>query len=125
MLGLRANTGLDSFVCTPSEIKTFVDVLPTLSSIGYLKANVQLLKEEDHPSLLQVRGLRSVTLEFASWQLIHALPTWAADTLGPTLKNLTFYVSVLIASLDTELISLSELFRTDGGDNPGHHHASS
>ena len=81
-------------MCTPSEVKTFIDVLPTLSSIGYLRANVQLLKEEDHPSLLQVRGLRSITLEFASWQLIHALPTWAIDSLGSTLNNLTFYVSM-------------------------------
>ena len=95
MLGLRADTGLDSFVCTPSEVKTFVDILPTLSSIGYLRANVQLLKVEDHPPLLRIRGLRSITLEFATWELIHALPTWAADTLGSTLKTLTFYVSVL------------------------------
>ena len=93
MLGLRADTGIDSFVCTPSEVKTFVDILPTLSSIGYLRANVQLLKAEDHPSLLRVRGLRSITLEFATWELIHALPTWATDTLGSTLKTLTFYVS--------------------------------
>lgn len=93
VLGLRTNTSLDSFVCTPSEVKTFVDILPTLSSIGYLRVNVQLLKEEEQPSLLQVRGLRSVALEFASWKMINALPTWAADTLRPTLKNLTFYVS--------------------------------
>lgn len=95
VLGLRANTGLDSFVCTPSEVKNFVDVLPTLSSIGYLKANVQLLEEKDLPLLFQVRGLRSITLEFAPWQLIHALPKWAADHLGSTLKNLTLYVSML------------------------------
>ena len=93
MLGLLADTNLDSFVCTPSEVKTFVDILPTLSSIGYLRANVQLLKEEDQPSLLQIRGLRSITLDFAPGGLIRALPAWAADTLGPTLKNLTFYVS--------------------------------
>jgi len=95
VLRLRANMSLDSFVCTPSEVNTFVDILPTLSSIGYLRVNVQLLKEEEQPSLLQVRGLRSITLEFASWRLINALPTWAADTLGPTLRNLTFYVSAL------------------------------
>lgn len=82
-------------MCTPSEVKTFVDILPALSSIGYLRVNVQLLKEEEQPSLLQVRGIRSITLEFASWMLINALPTWAADTLGSTLKNLTFYVSAL------------------------------
>ena len=95
VLALRANTSLESFECTPSEVKTFADILPTLSSIGYLRANVQLLKEEEQPLLLQVRGLRSVTLEFASWKLIHTFPTWAADTLGPTLKNVTFYVSML------------------------------
>ena len=93
MLGLRADAGLDSFVCTPSEVEAFVDILPTLASIGYLRANVQLLKEEDQPSLLRIRGLRSITLEFASRELIHALPTWAADTLGSTLKSLTLYVS--------------------------------
>ena len=70
-------------------------MLPTLSSVGYLRVNVQLLKEEEQPSLLQVRGLRSITLEFASWKLINALPTWAADSLGSTLKNLTLYVSAL------------------------------
>jgi hypothetical protein len=95
VLEQRANMSLDSFVCTPSEVSTFVDILPTLSSIGYLRVNVQLLKEEEQPSLLRVRGLRSITLEFASWKLINALPTWAADTLGSTLKNLTFYVSAL------------------------------
>ena len=95
VLGMRANTSLESFVCTPSEVKTFVDILPTLSSIGYLKANVQLLKEEDHPSLLQVRGLRGLTLEFASWALIRVLPTWAAGSLGSTLRSLSFYVRTL------------------------------
>ena len=95
VLGLRANTSLNSFVCTPSEVKTFVDILPTLSSISYLRVNVQLLKEEEQPLLLQVRGIRSIALEFASWRLINALPTWAADTLGATLKNLTFHVSTL------------------------------
>ncbi|KAF9645527.1 hypothetical protein BDM02DRAFT_3189629 [Thelephora ganbajun] len=91
ILGLRTNTSLDSFVCTPFEVKTFVDILPTLASIGYLRANVQLLKEGEQPSLLQVRGLRSITLEFASWKLTNVLPTWAADTLSSTLKNLTLY----------------------------------
>jgi hypothetical protein len=80
-------------VCTPTEVTAFVDVLSTLSSIRFLRVNVQLLTEEEHPSLLRVRDLRSLTLEFASWKLIEALPRWAADTLGSTLKNLTFYVS--------------------------------
>jgi hypothetical protein len=82
-------------VCTPSEVNIFVNILPTLSSIRYLRANVQLLKEEEQPSLLRIRGLRSVALEFASWKLINVLPTWAADTLGSTLENLTFYVRAL------------------------------
>ena len=82
-------------MCTPSEVKAFVDILPTLSSIGYLRANVQLLKVEDHPSLLRVRGLRSIALDFATGETIRALPTWAAGTLGLTLKNLAFYVSTL------------------------------
>ena len=82
-------------MCTPSEVKTFVDILPTLASIGYLRVNVQILREEEQSSLLRVRGLRSITLEFASWGLINALPTWAANALGSTLKNLSFYVSAL------------------------------
>ena len=95
ILRLRANTSLESFVCTPSEVNVFVNILPTLSSIRYLRMNVQLLKEEEQPSLLQIRGLRSIALEFAPWGLINALPTWAADTLGSTLKNLTFHVRAL------------------------------
>lgn len=71
----------------------FVDVLASLSSVRYLRANVQMLKEEEQPLLLQVRGLRSLTLEFAPWKLIEVLPKWAADTLGHSLETLTFYVS--------------------------------
>ena len=85
---------------------------------------MQLLKAEDHSSLLRVRGLRSITLEFATWELIHALPTWAADTLGSTLKTLTFYVSALLGAI-TELTSLPELFWTDGGDYSTHRGTSS
>lgn len=82
-------------MCTPTEVMHFVDILATLSSVRYLRANVQMLTEKEFPSLFQVRGLRSLTLEFARWRLINALPTWAGDTLGQSLKNLTFYVSVL------------------------------
>ncbi|KAF9781153.1 hypothetical protein BJ322DRAFT_255344 [Thelephora terrestris] len=91
VLALRAGTGLESFVCTPTEVMIFVDVLASLSSVRYLRANVQMLKEEEQPLLLQVRGLRSLTLEFAPWKLIEVLPKWAADTLGHSLENLTFY----------------------------------
>ena len=93
VLGLRTGTGLESFVCTPTEVMTFVDILAMCTFVRYLRANVQMLKEEEQPSLLQVRGLRSLTLDFASPKLIAALPTWASGTLGSTLKNLTFYVS--------------------------------
>ena len=95
VLGLRAGTGLESFVCTPTEVMTFVDILAMFTSIRYLRANVQMLNEKEQPLLLQVRGLRSLTLDFASRGLIAALPTWAADTLGSSLKQLTFYVSTL------------------------------
>ena len=54
-----------------------------------------MLKEEERPLLLQVRGIRSLTLEFASCELIGVLPKWATDTLGYSLENLTFYVSTL------------------------------
>ena len=74
---------------------SFVDILAMFTSIRYLRANVQMLKEEEQPLLLQVHGLRSLTLEFASRKLINVLPTWAADTLGSSLQNLTFYVSTL------------------------------
>lgn len=93
VLGLRTGTGLESFVCTPTEVMTFVDILAEFASIRYLRANVQMLKEEEQPSLFRVRGLRSLTLDFASQKLIAALPTWAADALGSSLKNLSFSVS--------------------------------
>lgn len=109
-------------MCTPSEVKTFVDILPTLSSVGYLRANVQLMKVEDHRSLLRVRGLRSITLEFATWELIRALPTWASDTLGSTLKTLTFYVGDLcLQSMWNRTDKPSELLWTDGGDDSTYH----
>ena len=82
-------------MCTPTEVMTFVDILASLSSVRYLRANVQMLKEEERPLLLQVRGLRSLTLEFASCELIGVLPKWATDMLGYSLENLTFYVSTL------------------------------
>lgn len=105
VLGMRTGTGLESFVCTPTEVMTFVDILAKCTSIRYLRANVQMLKEEDQPTLLQVRGLRSLALDFASPKLIAALPTWAAGTLGLSLKNLTFYVSNGFPSSKSELKS--------------------
>jgi hypothetical protein len=92
---MRKGTGLESFVCTPTEVTIFVDILAMYTSIRYLRANVQLLKEEEQPKLLQVRGLRSLGLDFASPKLIAALPTWAGSTLGSSLKNLTLYVGQL------------------------------
>lgn len=93
VLNMRVGMGLESFVCTPAEVTTFVDILATLSSLAYLRANVQMLKEEDQPLLLQIRGLRSLTLDFASSKVVYALPTWAAESLGQSLVNLSLYVS--------------------------------
>lgn len=74
---------------------TFVDILATFTSIRYLRANVQMLKEEQYPLLLQGRGLRNLTLDFASRELVAVLPTFIEYTLGSSLKNLSFYVSTL------------------------------
>lgn len=100
-------------MCTPTEVMHFVDILATLSSVRYLRANVQMLTEKELPSLFQVRGLRSLTLEFAPWRLINAMPTWAGDTLGQSLENLTFYGSSQL-TVDILLTTVARLPKLTG-----------
>jgi hypothetical protein len=56
---------LDSFVCTPSDVNAFVDTLPTLSSIGYLRVNVQLMKGGEQPHFYE-----SAVLGASRWNLL-------------------------------------------------------
>lgn len=83
---------LSSFHCSPSSIQAYLPSLQNLQFLENLRINAQLGAEQTE-MLVQLQGVKNLTLDYASWHVISALPRWAAEKLAPKLTSLTLYVS--------------------------------
>jgi hypothetical protein len=79
-------------MCSPSQIQAFLPPLQKFSQLESLRINAQLAAEQTE-MLVQLSGVKNLTLDFASWHVVDALPRWAAEKLAPTLTCLTIFVS--------------------------------
>jgi len=75
-------------------------ILPSLQDKGRLEGvriNAHLTTEQSK-TLLKFGKLKNLTLEFASWNVVDLLPTWA-ETISRTLTTLTLYVRSLVSKI--------------------------
>jgi len=72
-------------------------MLPSLQdkeSLESVRINAHMTTEQSK-TLLKFGKLKSLTLEFASWNVVDLLPAWA-ETISRTLTTLTLYVRSLL-----------------------------
>ena len=75
-------------------------ILPSLQdkeSLESMRINAHLTTEQSK-TLLKFGKLKSLTIEFASWNVVDLLPTWA-ETISRTLTILTLYVRWVLSQI--------------------------
>ena len=82
-----------SFTCT-SDVPPFLPLLPTKERLTELKLHAAFSTEQAG-TLIRLRGLRSLTLYQASWNVCHALQAWI-PRLASTLTHLTIMVRLRV-----------------------------
>lgn len=82
---------ITTFHCSPSQIQAYLPSLQNLRSLKNMRINAHLSTDQT-AMLVQIQGIKDLTLDNASWQVISALPKWAAEKLSPSLTSLTLYV---------------------------------
>ena len=89
---LHACTNLRSFTFTSESdvLPSFLKPLIRLEHLTDLRLRARLTTAQAE-LLAQTRGLRSLTLEYASWNVLDLLPAWAGALRG-TLRTLTIHV---------------------------------
>lgn len=85
-------TNITTFHCSPSSIQAYLPSLQNLRSLENLRINAHLTADQTE-MLVRIQGIKNLTLDHASWQVVSALPKWAAEKLSPKLASLTLYVS--------------------------------
>lgn len=90
---LTSAVNLQTFTCTPQEIlPSFLSSLPNKERLTTLRINAHLTTDQTE-LLTSITGLKSLTLENASWIVVDSLPKWA-EKLQETLTHLTIHVSL-------------------------------
>ncbi|GBE89803.1 hypothetical protein SCP_1701280 [Sparassis crispa] len=80
---------LSSFTCTPNVLSSFLLALQGKDNLQNLRVNASLTTEQSE-QLVKVTGLRNLTLDGSTWNVVDVLPVWSS-LLGSTLTSLTFY----------------------------------
>ena len=89
---LMAAKNMTSFVCTvPQIVPSYLSPLQDRRRLESLRINADLTTDQT-AQLLRLTGLKSISLESASWTVVDALPKWA-ESLKSTLLHLTIRVS--------------------------------
>ncbi|KAI0922795.1 hypothetical protein AcW1_002643 [Taiwanofungus camphoratus] len=88
-LTIETCKNLTTFTCTPNVLPSFLSVLQWKESLLHIRVNASLTTDQAD-KLVQIRGLRSVTLDTGTSNVVDALPKWIAS-LRSTLTTLTLY----------------------------------
>ncbi|KAI0772780.1 hypothetical protein BD413DRAFT_473522 [Trametes elegans] len=102
---------LGSFTCTLDIMPIFLPSLCDKESLEQTRFIANFTTDQS-AQMLQMSGLRELTLDSGTWNVVDALPKWA-DSLRPTLTSLTFHSiqSLSLDILDTILPNLPNLTR--------------
>ena len=109
---LKLCKNLVTFACTVPNVLAML--LPSLQEKPRLNdirvhANLTTLQAQ---LLAKIKNLTSISIEFASWTVVHCLPSWM-ESLSNTLNTLVLYVRSLYSNLhilsSTKLQMISDL----------------
>ncbi|KAI0372450.1 hypothetical protein BV20DRAFT_1062018 [Pilatotrama ljubarskyi] len=108
-LSLCKNLG--SFTCTLDVMPAFLLSLQAKDGLESMRF-IGNLTTDQAEQLVQISGLREVTVDTSSWNVVNVLPRWL-ETLRPTLMSLTLYSiqSLNVEILETVLPNLPNLTR--------------
>lgn len=82
---------LQSLICiVPNVLPSFVLALQEKKNLEFLRINGALTTSQAD-LLTKVTGLRSLTIDGGTWNVVDVLPRWMG-ALKPTLTSLTLYV---------------------------------
>ena len=87
---------LGSFTCTLDIMPNFLRVLSDKVSLEQMRIIANFTTDQAE-LVTNISGLRSLTLDTASWNLVDALPKWS-EVLKPSLTSLTLRVRGLAYS---------------------------
>jgi hypothetical protein len=91
---IRLSHNLSSFTCTTTkELPAFLLAIPRPECLHELRIQANLTPEQGEV-LMRMAGLRSLTLDRPTWNVVDMLPRWTA-VCGSSLTSLTLYASFL------------------------------
>ena len=92
---IARSSNLVSFTCTPfNSLPPFLPSLQEKGRLQSLRISASSLASEASAKLLHLSGIKSLTLENASWIVVDSLPKWM-ESLQSSITSLTLYVSLL------------------------------
>lgn len=98
---------LKRFYCTvPNILAIFLPSLQEKDRLEHVRIYANLTTDQTK-MLISFEKLQSLTLEFATWNVVDLLPSWAG-ILQKTLTSLTLYVSFLYLCIVAIFFSLSQ-----------------
>ncbi|KAI0356948.1 hypothetical protein OH77DRAFT_1495200 [Trametes cingulata] len=102
---------LGAFTCTLDVMPAFLLSLQAKDGLESMRFIGNLTTDQSE-QLAQISGLRELTIDTSSWNLVNALPKWM-ERLRPTLVSLTLYSiqSLNVDILETVLPDLPNLTR--------------
>ncbi|KAG2007242.1 hypothetical protein CC2G_014953 [Coprinopsis cinerea AmutBmut pab1-1] len=84
---------LMTFKCSlPNVVPSFLTSLQSKQRLTTLRIYASLTTEQTR-LLSKIQGVENLVLEFASWNVIDALPRWVENGLSKSLRSLAFYMT--------------------------------
>jgi hypothetical protein len=90
---LRMCNNISSFTCVCPILPPLLLSLQEKSRLQEIRIHARLTADQA-AKLTRLGGLRSITLDHASWNVVDTLPKWSGAN-RTTLKSLTLYVSIM------------------------------
>ena len=81
---------LGSFTCTLDVVPNFLLALQDKPALEQMRILANFTTDQAE-QVAKISGLRSLTLDYGSWNLVDALPK-CSDVLKPTITSLTLHV---------------------------------
>ncbi|KAF7292681.1 hypothetical protein MIND_01166300 [Mycena indigotica] len=89
-LALSLCPNIISFRCSTPALPPFISTLQSKGRLRDLRINATLTSEQS-TMLVKLEGIRNLTLDFASWNLLNMLPKWTGSLTG--LTTLTLFMA--------------------------------
>lgn len=99
---IAKSSNLISFTCTPfNSLPPFLSSLQEKGRLQSLRISASSLASEASAKLLHLSGIKSLTLENASWIVVDSLPKWM-ESLQSSITHLTLY---MISDLNSNILT--------------------